>query len=108
MDFFNPEPRVNAIITEIKDPMEQNKELEVEHQNLILGQKLIDLYEERIKTLTDENNTLRAQLSTVPNPVPVNIRPTFRTLNQIKQALEKRSFNSYVGKIDDNNNPKIN
>jgi len=74
---------------------------EIEHENLILGKKLIELYEDQIATLKAENETLKAQLTTVPTQYnPISIKPTLRTLSQIRHVLERNSSKA-LGIVDE-------
>lgn len=65
---------------------------EVEHDNLILGQKLIDVYEKRIALLEEENRDLRSKLTSIPLPIThIPIRRVIRTTSELRDILESRS-----------------
>lgn len=75
------------------------KVIEVEHENLILGNKLIELYEEKIKRLEArvvELESIQYQ-PPVRLPQPV-IHPRLRTTSEIIRTLELRSLKA-AGKV---------
>ena len=71
---------------------------EVEHENLLLGQKLIELYENRIKTLEEENSNLKLRLTQIPTPnlSPIPNKRKVSTISELREILETRS--SKIGK----------
>lgn len=78
-----------------------DKVIEVEHENLILGKKLIDMYEERIKALENEVNELKLKIYQPPvKSYPVPHKHRLRTTSELIRALELRSLRS-IGKVED-------
>jgi hypothetical protein len=68
---------------------------EVEHDNLLLGQKLIEVYEQRIALLEEENRDLRSKLTSIPLPIThIPIRRVIRTTSELRDILESRSSKS--------------
>lgn len=66
-----------------------NKIIEVEHENLILGNKLIELYEEKIKILEARISELESKTQIPPGPIHIPMqKPRMRTRTEIIQALE--------------------
>ena len=67
----------------------QDKIIQVEHENLILGNKLIELYEERIKILQDRILELEQKTQIPPGPIHIPLqKQRLRTRSEIIQQLE--------------------
>lgn len=68
---------------------------EVEHENLVLGHKLIEVYEKRIAILEEENRELRLKLTQAPpySPSPGLIpnKRKISTISELRELLEIRS-----------------
>lgn len=89
-------PQFLKLLGDITNMDSNTKVIEVEHENQVLGKKLIELYEERIKRLEEENRVLQTKVYQVPVTItPVgNPKPKVRTMTELVKILEDRSAKS--------------
>lgn len=70
-----------------------SREIEVEHENLVLSKELIDIYKKRISELENEVRELKSKLSDAPIYIMPQDppKPRIRTVSELKTLLEIKS-----------------